>query len=182
MQTTFDDDFCVPSSGWPSGDTATERYGYLIGMSCEYRIQLKTAPRNLRVTPKVSARGDFAVTASGYPLGSGAFGIVFGLTDARDHFFLFAIDTERRYALYRYDAGTWSALLPWTTSALVDPDFGNTLRVESTNDGIGLYLDGALLNGMSDGLTHEGQVGLYAESTVAGFDARFTRFRVEAVP
>jgi hypothetical protein len=151
-------------------------------MACSYRIQLKVAPRTLWVTPKWSVGEDFALTASAYPIGGGAFGLLFGLSPARDHFYVFLVDTARRYALFRNDGGTWSAIVPWTASEWVDPGFGNTLRLESESGGLGLYLDGHLLIGLSDGQAHAGEVGLYAETQVAGFDARFTRYRVELRP
>lgn len=174
----FDDDFCDPASGWPTADTVTVRYGYLIGMGCSYRMQLKVAPRTLWVTPRVAAPTEFSLMASGYPIGTGAFGLLFGLTPARDRYYVFLVDTQRRYGLFRNDADTWTAIVPWTASGHVDPEFGNSLRVESLAGGLGLYLEDHLLTGFSSGESYAGEVGLYAETNVAGFDARFTRFRL----
>ncbi len=181
-QTTFADDFCDGTSGWPSGETELVRYGYHLDPPCEYQIEHKTARLALYVTPHAAASGDFSVAATGYPLGQGGFGVVFGATPARDRYDLFRIDTNGRFCLLRYASGAWTTVIPLTEATGIDPGFGNQLRVVSRGRELELWLDDVLLTGFTDSQAHDGEVGVYAESFAAGFQGRFTSFRVAAAP
>ncbi len=179
-QTLYTDDFCSPASGWPVGETATERYGYLAGPPCEYQLLLKVA-EGLPVA-RLETTGNFAVEASAYPIGDGEFGLMFGMSPEGDRYYVYIITTTGRYGLYRYAGGTFDTVVPWTESPRIDPDFGNTLRVESYGGTLRLMLDGEILTTVGVGGPYDGWVGVYAQTSVGGFDARYTRFLVEEAP
>jgi uncharacterized protein YkwD len=180
-QATWVDDFCDARSGWPSGDTGTERYGYAAGRECYYALAFRLAARALAIPSgrSVGAGRDYSLAASGYPRGSGSFGVLFGMTASGDRYYVFIIGTSGTYALYRSDAGAWSSLVSPTAASGIDPDFGNVVRVDCAGDEIRLYLDDVLLTTARDGFPHHGRYGVYAESDAAGFEARYTRYLEE---
>ncbi len=174
----FGDDFCDVRSGWPTHQDADVVYGYVLGMLCHYRIYIRPADRWLWVKPGVSAGADFDLEVTASMTGSGAAGLMFGLTADRRNFYVFLIDTAQRFGLYFRDGDTWRTVVPRTGSSRIDPAWGNRLRVESRGTGLGLYIDGTLVNGIDDGRAHNGEVGLYAESGTASFDGRYSEYRL----
>jgi uncharacterized protein YkwD len=179
-QTRYTDDFCDPASGWPARDTATERYGYLAGPPCEYQVLLKVA-EGLPV-PRLETSGNFAIEASGYPIGEGSYGLMFGMSPGGDSYHIFILSSTGYYSLHRFAGGTFTEVVPWTESSLIDSDFGNTLRVESYGGELRLLLDGELLTTVGAGGVYDGWAGVYAQASTGGFDARFTRYLVAEAP
>jgi hypothetical protein len=175
----FSDDFCDPGSGWPSGDTGVISYGYVTGMACSYQIRFRAGSQTARVkpTPGVAAV-DYDLEANVSMSGAGAAGLLFGVSADRSRYYVYAIDSNHRYGLYYWDGAAWHAVIAYTASTLVDPDFGNRLRVESRGSDFGLYIDGNLVNGVNDGRSHAGEVGLYAESVAAGYAGVFNQYRL----
>ncbi len=178
----FADDFCDVRSGWPTQSSTDVVYGYVLGMLCHYRIAIRPADRWLWVKPGVSADDEFDLEVTASMSGSGAAGLMFGLSADRRTFYVFVIDTARRFGLYYRDRDVWQTVIPRTDSGQIDPDWGSRLRVESRGTGLRLHIDGVLVSGIDDGRRHGGEVGLHAESGTGSFDARYSEYRLYRAP
>jgi hypothetical protein len=74
-----------------------------------------------------------------------------GITDTFDAY-LFRVDGEQQYSLYKRSGAAWQALIDWTPSAHVRPgQESNHLRVERRSTEIRLYANGQHLQSFVDG-------------------------------
>jgi len=175
------DDFSKPASGWPVGDDANRRYRYLNG---EYQILVKRTNWYVGVTPGVRCT-DYAIEVEGRFASSayGAYGILFGITDDWDEY-MFRVDGDQYYSLWKKTGGDWEALVGWTSSLHVNPGQAvNHLRVARDGSDIVLYVNGHYLTTVTDS-SFLGwlRVGLTASAyDDPNVDARFDNFTVFSV-
>jgi hypothetical protein len=175
------DDFSDPGSGWPVGEDADARYGYLNG---EYQILVKTAPWYLATTPGVRCT-DCAVEANGRFLygEGGALGLLFGIADNWDTY-IFQVSNTGYYSLVRVTDEGWAYLVDWTSSLHLNTGT-STNRLRAVRDGasIALYANGHYLTTLSDAtLLGSLRVGLTAIAyDTPNVEARFDDFAIYAV-
>jgi len=128
---------------------------------------------------------DFGAEAEGQVTGSdyAEYGLVFrvgGTQDARTYY-IFGVNTEGKYYLQKKVDGKWADTdpVPATTSKYIKPRGKNTLGVLAQGDQISLYINGFMVNQVTDDSSNSGLVGVYAgtgdnDST----EVTFTRFSV----
>lgn len=75
-------------------------------------------------------------------------------------FYLYAIYLDGNYALYQRSTGGWKSLLGKTPTRLVQPDNPNRLELIALGDTFYLFLNGELLDILSDNTLTSGWVGL----------------------
>ncbi len=169
------DDFGDPASGWTQVDDANVRSGYLDGV---FQILVKTADYWRLDTPNASATS-FALEADVTFVGeaAGAAGLVAGLSADSQSFLIFRIVRDGRFGLYRRSAGAWQTLLPLATSTSID-NAANHVMLTRQGTEVRLYANGQLLAVTTESSSVSGRVGLYAEATTPGLDARFDSFRL----
>ncbi len=177
----FSDDFCDPASGWPVGSSGGLTCGYLVSPQCGYFVRTLAAQQGGGVLSgrRVTGSGDHALTVSGRHVGPGRLGVLFGMTPARDRYYVYLIDSAGTYGLYRNDAGRWGVLATGSIGRAIDVQRGHSLRVECRGEAMRLLLDDLLLDVGRDPYPHQGAFGLYVESVQAGFEARFSRYTIE---
>ncbi len=164
---TFFDDFSDPNSGWRVGSTTDVVRDYDNG---NYRIQIKTNNLIAWSTAPNFTCADCTIEIEAWRStgGNSLYGIMFGLDSGNSEFYVFRIQPyNRKYALHRYDRGTWVTLIPYTDSYHINFDTGhNTLRVTRHVSLIKLYVNDHHLADYSDS-TYTGSrlVGVAAIST-----------------
>lgn len=144
----FFDSFSNPSSGWPRSEDANRRVDYVDG---EYQILIKVSPLQILATPGVQCT-DCAVDLDGRFASSslGAWGILFGITDALDTY-AFLINGGQEYSLYRRAGAAWQTLIDWTPSTSIrSGQATNHLRVERLGSAIVLRANGLHLHTFYD--------------------------------
>ncbi len=175
----FLDDFTSSSSGWPVEESSLWSYGYLNG---EYRMYAKRG-RTLAAVTNGGVVEPMAVEVDAHQASSvyGALGLVYGVNaDWRD-FYTFEIHpTYRLYAVFHYYRGGWHLLSYGTPKAINSGQGGNRLRVRWEAKKLYFEVKGEILYSYAAPSPISGRVGLVAEASKAGFDARFDNF--EMVP
>ena len=177
----FYDSFSDPSSGWPRSNDANRRVDYVNG---EYQILIKVPSQYVGITPGLRCT-DCAVEVDGRFASSvhGAWGIMFGITDAWDTY-LYRIDGAQQYSLYKKQGATWEALINWTLSTSILPGQAtNHLRVERRGTSIALYANGQHLQTITDG-SFVGSLRVGATASAyesANVDVRLDNYAVYAL-
>ncbi len=139
-----------------------------------YAIQVKT-PKYLVWSSLDGAYGDTAVevdtTLESGPSDSAA-GVMFHYQD-EDNFYLFSIAGDGSYSLELYTNNKQQTLIDWTdSSAIKGQGATNRLRVETEGQRIRLFVNGALLDEISDETLSKGDIAV-AVHTFAKGDAVF---------
>ena len=174
----YTDNFSNPGSGWPINDVGSVRWEYLNG---EYRILVRNisweagARANLQVSDHILA-ADVRNATGVY----GTYGLIIGLSDDWSQFYLFEIDPGGYYAIWRYDAGSWTVLASGLSGNINTGVASNRLKIERNGTSIKAYANNQLLATVSDS-THTGprRVGLMVFSyDQPNVDIRFDNFSV----
>ncbi|OGO66183.1 MAG: hypothetical protein A2030_02010 [Chloroflexi bacterium RBG_19FT_COMBO_50_10] len=171
---TYFDNFSNPDSGWPIGDNANSKLGYLNG---EYQILVKPAGRVVFAYHDFGIN-DYRVELDARPASHlyGGVGIIFDITD--DGFYLYEIN-DGWYSLWRYNSGDWAEIIPWRQSASIQPGYAsNHMEVVRIQSEIRLYVNDHWLVTTNDGTYHGGVLGMQSDSFYADFDGRFDNFTV----
>jgi hypothetical protein len=85
------------------------------------------------------------------------------------NFYLFNVAANGFYNLERFDNGTWQTIINWTpSSAIRGEGQPNTLRVVTSDDRIGLFVNGIWLEEARDRAFASGQVGLAVKTFERG--------------
>lgn len=180
------DDFSNPNSGWCVEETADVKMGYLSG---EFQLLLKRpnlgymcVPDNLIVpTSSYSVEVD-ARMASG---NSGSYSLVFGLRWGQGTRQNYVVSVEPYTQYYRIQRrnldGSWTTLVDWTYSELINPDAQtNHLRIDRWGTNIWFSINGLFETMISDntitgtGLQAGVEVNSYTDTPV---DVRFDNFK-----
>lgn len=176
----FSDDFSDPNSGWPVFENEDVRYEYL---NSEYRILLKSPEMWAGARSGFQASDYVAVVdvrnATGDP---GSYGMIFGLSDDWTQFYVFEIDGDGVYEIWRVvDLYTWR-LLAMGFSRFIHPGAAtNQLKIQRNGDLIWAYANGQLLKVTEDGnYTEPRSVGLITITslTQSNVDTRFDNFTI----
>ncbi len=172
----YEDDFSNPASGWPAGDTATYRYGYLNG---EYQIQIKDGGWLAWVTPgMVVSNGRLDVDIRSADSAYGAAGILFGLSADASSYYVYLVDNGGFYSLQRVDDGGWTDVIPREWSDAIHQDAAtNHISIVQQDTVITLRANDETLSTVDIGQNVSGYVGLTAKSYDDPFDARFDNVR-----
>ncbi|MEI9477004.1 MAG: M4 family metallopeptidase, partial [Deltaproteobacteria bacterium] len=85
----------------------------------------------------------------------------------------FWITPDGQYSLWKYTAGTPTSLVSWTTSSAINTDPGswNVLKVVVSGPSISIYVNGTLLDSVSDATYLSGKVGVAAYDDSASPDS-----------
>jgi uncharacterized repeat protein (TIGR01451 family) len=173
-QAYYSDSFSDSTSGWPISDDSYRRYAYTNG---EYQILVKNQNAAWFVTPGAKVT-DFTASVSARRASgtSGAYGILFGINEGWNEFYVVLIDANN-YSVWRYNSG-WSALKDWTSSPYIATGTNwNRLKVVRSGATISFYVNNHVLTTLSDSsFTGLRRIGLAAESDNTVLDARFDDF------
>lgn len=178
------DDFSNPASEWYVGDDGYARFEYLHG---EYRILSKDIFDNHSDAPSC-ARDNYTVEVDARWVGiSGeSYGIVFGLTENLDEFYLFEVSPDYQdFALYRFDGYDYLTIIPYTYSPFINNGFSsNQIKITRNRYQITLGVNGIVLGTWTDaniiGETYAGIFSLaYIEDPIS--DARFDNFSIRSL-
>ena len=178
----FFDDFSNPESGWPIFEDEDVLYEYLNG---EYRILVKNAEWWAAASPDYQA-ADYIVTVDVRRAGDvwGKYGIIFGLAENWSHFYIFEIDPDGNYNIWRYSSSSERTLLKWGNSPYINQSSAsNAIKVKRSGSQIEVYAnDHSLASLTDDTYTGLGYLGLIVDTWNFGnVDARFDNFMVETL-
>ncbi|NIM94746.1 MAG: hypothetical protein GTO18_13680 [Anaerolineales bacterium] len=174
----FSDDFSDPASGWPDQDTGIVLWEYTGG---EYRILLRTSGWWDGARPGFMA-SDYRVSvdvrnASGT---YGTYGLMFGLSDDWSEFYTFEIDHTGYYAIWIYDAETWSIIADGWSGLIKQGSATNRIQIVRDGSTIDAYVNGYMVTSITDS-TYLGSryVGVMAYAyELPNVDVRFDNFQV----
>lgn len=158
----FEDNFDDPdASGLGEDEDESSRYAYEGGA---YVIEVKE-PETI-VWARVDGEFDAMRAAVDMEVPPEAdissAGLIFHYQDA-DNFYLFSITSDGFYTLELLENNDWIVLIDSTQSDAIDAT-RNTIRVETSGDRIGLYVNDELLEETSDGTFTGGAVALAVTS------------------
>jgi hypothetical protein len=182
----FFDDFSNPASGWPVVDNDFVRARYLDG---EYRVLSKRAGYIFFLRAPTCHRQHYVVQVDARWAGrpGASYGLIFGLTNGFDRFYLFDINTDvRAFRLLRADPSGFKVIVPISSSSAIRRGTAsNHLKVTRNGDKITLEVNGTVLGTWSDGtitgLTRVGVTsGSYSNRPTS--DARFDNFSATGIP
>lgn len=178
----FFDDFSDPGSGWFTGEDNEGRFEYLNG---EYSALVKPESYYWVLSAPTCDRTNYTVEVDARWAGnSGAsYGLIFGIQGDFEQFYSFEVNSDyQEYSLYRYDAGGWTELVPYTTSSAIHPEEQtNHLKATRNGDTITLEVNGTILGTWVDGnITGATNSGLIVSSysDLDNAEARFDNFSV----
>ncbi|RLC66665.1 MAG: hypothetical protein DRI48_04165 [Chloroflexi bacterium] len=178
QKTLFRDEFDDPQSGWGTGQSEKFRRGYEGG---RYFIELYEPNWFVWTYPGVQL-GDVTVEADVH-LSSGSQGGHFGVlcrhVDA-DNFYYFAISADGYYAIFkRVDGGDLEVLTRDGDGMVPSPaiktgEQTNNVQAVCKGDELSLYVNGELLETVTDASHRRGDVGIGAGSGPEGeFEVQF---------
>jgi hypothetical protein len=181
----FLDDFSNPDSGWYAGEDAYVRSEYLNG---EFRIFTKQSGYLYMYAAPTCERLNYSVEVDAHCLGNcgNSYGIIFGLGENWNHFYVFDITTDPvYYRLMRFDASGVTMLAgpifsPWITEGI----YANHLKVVRDGSTITLFINSVKIGDWTDnaisGYTRVGIiVGASVNPNIPTTDARFDNFQVK---
>jgi hypothetical protein len=173
----FFDDFANPASGWAIVNNNLVRSEYLNG---EFRVLSKqTGYINFFSAPSCD-RENYTVEVDARWVGSpgSSYGLIFGVTDGFNEFYLFDMNTDfQQFRLLHYGPGGYTTIVPITDSPAINGgNASNHLKVSRDGSQISLEINGTPLGAWSDntitGLTGAGVVaGPYNNNPTS--DVRF---------
>jgi hypothetical protein len=112
---------------------------------------------------------DFGVEVEAQPTGDGfaEYGIIFRVKGDQDtrSYYLFGVSTEGKYSLQKKMDGQWADKDPVSSTSsqyIKQGKSKNTLRVLAQGSELSLYINGFLVNTVSDDSIADGSVGVYA--------------------
>ena len=180
------DDFSNPNSGWCVEDTPDARFGYANG---EYQVMIKRQNVGYMCTP------DLAIPISNYRVevdarmvssNPGSYSLVFGIRwgqNTRENYVVSVEPYTRYYKIQRRNMdGTWTTLVDWTYSSLINPGMQtNRLQIYRFGTYIWFGVNGFFVTSVSDsnivGTGLDAGVGVNSYNNVP-VEVRFDNFRV----
>ena len=125
-----------------------------------------TGDEQITYVPSTAAYTDFILEVKVKAVNSSThYGIIFRGNGTGKHygFYLNAISiTEGKYYFGYWDGTIYNAIVPWTSSggAYTDAHVWNSLKVEANGTNFKLYINGILVNTVSDTRLESGYIGL----------------------
>lgn len=169
----------IRGAGWPIVDTGSTRWEYLDG---EYRMRVANTDNWMGATSGFKASNYIVAVDVRNATGVyGSYGIIFGLSDSWSQFYIFDIDPNGGYAIWRYNSSSGWTLRANGSSGHINPGTAtNRIKIERNGSLIRAYANGQLLTSVSDGsYTGSRHVGLFVGSyDQPNVDARFDNFTV----
>ncbi len=102
--------------------------------------------------------------------GGDNFGMVFRspVTAEAQQVYLFGITCNGSYSLRRWDEGNMILLVPWTPSDVIETgaNAANVIGVMAQGPQLGLYINGYLVDEVTDATWLEGHIGVYVENAI----------------
>ncbi len=170
------DDFSDARSGWPISQTSNYKIGYI---EDEYQILITAPARLVRASTSLNLAGSI-LEVEAHNTGSilGDYGLLFGLSDDNQSFYIFLISSTGKYGIFLHTPGGWETIQPWTAANWLSIGIG-TNRIMSVHgrDQISVYANGVHLCTVPTSALHTGRVGLVAQSNESvGVDIRFDNY------
>lgn len=158
----YSDDFSDPASGWPRATTESYRMDYMNGM---YHIYVNTSHtvKNVKVPAGIEF-SDFVLETMVYVVDVPEYG-EFGLNLRRenDDFYRLVLNTNHKFAFFKYKNGEWTDLIPWTRSDAVALD-ANRIKVIASGEDFTIYINDRWVGGCKDGSIRSGVVDVLGET------------------
>lgn len=178
----FTDDFSTPG-GWhttsdPEVEIAYQDGGLSIEVKVLDRVAWTTTGRRYQ---------DFAVDVDASQVGGpddNSFGLIVRYQDER-HFYRFEISSDGYYGIHARAGLEWIPIVNWSESPVINRGLANNhLRVECLGSSFSFYVNGQLLEQITDERYAEGDVGLVAVTLFneAGTHILFKNFAVSDLP
>lgn len=160
----YSDDFSDPASGWPRAATESYRMDYMDGM---YHIYVNTSntAKNAKVPVRTEFR-DFVLETTAYVVDVPEYG-EFGLNLRRDvesdDYYRLVLNTNHKFAFFKYKNGEWTDLIPWTRSEAVALDV-NKIRVMASGEDFTIYVNDRWVGSCKDGSIRSGVIDIFGET------------------
>lgn len=179
------DDFQNASTGWPVSEDADVKMEYTGG---EFRILGKTTGYVYLAKAPTCKRQSYVVETDARWAGTtgSSYGLIFGLADDFNQYFLFAVNTDYQdYALYYRSASGFTTLVSETySSAIHSGTVSNHLKVTRNGSQVSLAINGVTVaTRNSPEITGLVNVGLFNApyTDLSNADARFDNFSVKTL-
>lgn len=160
----YSDDFSDPESGWPRATTESYRMDYINGM---YHIYVNTSNtvKNVKV-PVRTEFSDFVLETTAYVVDVPEYG-EFGLNLRRDvendDYYRLVLNTNHKFAFFKYKNDEWTDLIPWTRSDAVALD-ANKIKVVASGEDFTIYINDRLVGSCKDGSIRSGVIDILGET------------------
>jgi Flp pilus assembly protein TadG len=108
-------------------------------------------------------------------------GIIFRADNVNDRFYLFQIDVNGRYSIYKYVDNQGShalRLTSGTTNLMAGAGQSIQITLVAQNSTLSIYLNQHYLTSVSDGSYSSGKIGVFGESVTQPTDAAFNNAKV----
>jgi Flp pilus assembly protein TadG len=108
-------------------------------------------------------------------------GIIFRADNVNDRFYLFQIDVNGRYSIYKYVNNQGSdalRLTSGTTNLMASAGQSIQITLVAQNSNLSIYLNQHFLASVSDGSYGSGKIGVFGESVTQPTDAAFSNAKV----
>ena len=111
-------------------------------------------------------------------------GLAFRVTGEEDGFYLFQVNTMGEYAVYQLENGDWIARVPWNSSPAFQAGQPNQLAVLGQGSHFYFFINGSLVDQMTDDNLPTGTAGLVIGLDNAGDTGawEFENFQVSTPP
>jgi len=178
----YNDDFSDPTSGWPQSDNGNILVEYING---EYRILVRDLNSLALIRSEYQA-ADYilSVDVRNATGNYGSYGLIFEVAEDWSEFYLFEIDRNGYYGLWKYKASSgWQELdSDWSGSIKTGYD-SNHIEVKRNGTLIQTYINydfiGSVVDSTFTGVRHLGLAVLSYETQ--NVDIRFDNFTVQSV-
>ncbi|MBL8056496.1 MAG: hypothetical protein JNK29_07340 [Anaerolineales bacterium] len=173
------DTFFEPRNSWELAEASDDRWakGRLAVEAGKYRFDLTANDGFIwwsrgRLDALTT---DFYAAVDGRQVSGTAdadYGLIFRF--AAGNFYYFQIsDSSASFAVYRYQAETWTAMLEWTASPAIRPGEANQLAVAGEGPDFTLLINGEAVGAFTDDALPEGGTGVAVQIYTAGEAAVF---------
>lgn len=159
-QIFYQDDFSDTATGWPEDNNRDEAYyyqdeRYWIEVNDENYIRPITGGESLtNVVVEINAQVEQSSS-------DGEYGLICRYLDD-DNMYMFEITQDGYYAIYKLYNGSWSPLIDYTYSSLVDTLDSADIQVSCIGNTLRLAVNGKLLGEVQDSAISAGDYGFFA--------------------
>jgi len=160
----YSDDFSNPASGWPRVTTESYTRDYMNGM---YHISVNTSHtvKNTKV-PAGMDFSDFVLETMVYVVDVpeyGEFGLNLRKDVENDDFYRLVLNTNHKFAFFKYKNGEWADLIPWSRSDAVALD-ANKIKVVASGEDFTIYINDRWVGSCKDGSIRSGVIDILGET------------------
>jgi hypothetical protein len=175
----FEEEFVDSSGGW--SEEVDDKHSMSIEDG-QYHILMRQGPSYSLSLYHGRTFAEAFVSTTARVVGSGAFGIVLGFTDA-DNFLVVELSESGECRVKERAGGRWETLQEWGPVEEFEQDQPNRLTAFYEDGEIRVLLNSYRVGGVSVDSTREGKAGLAvgSEEAVQNLEGHFERFYIEAL-